>query len=87
MKEYNAVLASLKELDIPIKESEYNEQAFGSWYVEIKSLPPYRVVHDGRDKTIVLEENKNGEWSSLMYDKSKTGKHVIERLVQEINAL
>ena len=87
MKRYNALLTKLKELNIPIKESEYNEKAFGSWYIEIKSSPPYRVVHDGRDKTIVLEKNNNNEWSSVMYDKTNSGKHVIERLIKELNDL
>ena len=86
MKEYNAILSSLESHNIPIKESEFNEEAFGSWYIETKSLPVYRVVHDGRDKTIVLEVNKN-EWSSLMHDKTKTGKHIIQKLVDELNAL
>ena len=81
------MLANLKESNIQIKESEYDAQAFGSWYIEIISSPPYRVVHDGRDKTIVLEASRNNEWSSIMYDKTKTGKHVIKRLVQELNDL
>jgi len=87
MKTYNALLTNLKELHIPIKESEYNEKAFGSWYIEIKSSPSFRVVHDGRDKTIVLEKIKNKEWCSVMYDKTKSGKHVIETLVKELNDL
>ncbi|MGD8941040.1 MAG: hypothetical protein PVJ72_16765 [Gammaproteobacteria bacterium] len=84
MKTYNALLTNLKELNIPIKETEFNEQAFGSWYIEIESSPSYRVVHDGRDKTIVLEKSNNNEWSSVMYDKTKSGKHVIERIVKEL---
>ena len=59
----------------------------GSWYIETQSQPAYRLVHDGRDKTIVLEISRNSEWDSLAFDKSKTGKHVIQRLVEELNAL
>ena len=81
------MLANLKEYSIPIKYSEYDDQTFGSWYVEIESNPFYRVVHDGRDKTIVLEVNKNNKWNCLISDKTKTGKHVIEKLRAELNAL
>ena len=87
MKEFNLILTCLKEFSIPIRYSEYDEQAFGSWYIEIESNPLYRVAHDGRDKTIVLEVNRNNEWDCLISDKTKSGKHIIEKLRKELNDL
>ena len=87
MKEYSAMLSNLESHNIPIKDSEFNEEAFGSWYIETQSEPVYRIVHDGRDKTIVLEVNNNNEWTSLMFDKTITGKYVIQRLVEELDVL
>lgn len=84
MKEYNSIIANLKKCSIPIKYSEYDDQAFGSWYVEIQSIPLYRIVHDGRDKTIALEVSRNNEWNCLISDKTKSGKHVIEQLLEEL---
>jgi len=81
------MLGSLKTLDISIACAEYDEQAFGSRYVEIDSKPRYRVVHDGRDETIVLEIMKYNDWSCLLSDETKSGKHVIEKLVAELNAI
>ena len=87
MNEYNAIIDRLKENNIPIKHSEYDEQAMGSWYVEIQSIPLYRIAHDGRDKTIVLEVNKNNEWNCLISDKTKSGKYAIEKLQEKLNDL
>lgn len=81
------MLESLRAFDIKIAFAEYDEQAFGSWYIEIESNPKYRIVHDGRDATIVLEVIKNYDWSCLLSDKTKSGKHVIEKLVRELNAI
>ena len=87
MNQYKAMLESLRAFDITITNAEYYEQAFGSWKVEIESNPKYRVVHDGRDATIVLEVMKNNNWSCLLSDKTKSGKHVIEKLVRELSAI
>jgi hypothetical protein len=87
MRNYQAIIESMKSKNIPIKHSEFDDEAFGSWYIELDSQPLYRIVHDGRDKTIVLEENKNHEWSSIMADKTKSGKHILARLTNVLSAL
>ena len=84
MNEYDSILEKIKLKDLPIKDAKYEEAVFGSWYIELDSNPSYRVVHDGRDKTIVLEINKNNEWVCLVSDKTKSGKHVLEKLMSEL---
>ena len=87
MKRYQALLRYLEENNIPVRSSKYYENAFGSWYIEIESDPLYRVAHDGRDKTIVLEIFKNNDWHCLSFDKTKSGKHVIGKLKYELRSL
>jgi hypothetical protein len=87
MNQYEAMLKSLEEFDIKVASAKYCEQSLGSWYVDIKSDPKYRIAHDGRDNTIVLEVMKGKDWSCLLSDKTKSGKHVIEKLVSELNAI
>jgi len=88
MKTYISILQELQQRDISIKLSEYHGYAFGSWFIEIYSKPPYRLVHDGRDKTIVLEvKNKDKEWTSILADKTRSGKHVLKALLDKIESL
>lgn len=87
MERYQTLLSNLTENGIPVRASKYYENAFGSWYIEIESNPLYRVAHDGRDKTIVLEVLKNNDWHCLSYDKTKSGKHVIKKLKNELKSL
>ena len=55
---------------------EYNRKAFGSWYVEIASTPPLRLVWDGKDGWLILQERTdemfNGQpvWKDLEVIKS-----------------
>ncbi len=88
MKTYSLLLKQLEEKDIPIKTSNYDEHLMGSWVIEIASTPVYRIVHDGRDKTIVLETlDKNSDWTSLLADKTKTGKHILKELTTKLSSL
>ena len=83
MKQYKSILKELEMNGIPIHSSRYDDHAMGSWFIETSSTPPYRIVHDGRDKTIVLEVFEN-EWNSMLADKTKSGKHVISKLMHEL---
>ena len=35
---------------------EYNRKVFGSWYIEVASTPLLRVVWDGKDGWLILQE-------------------------------
>jgi hypothetical protein len=83
MKQYEAMIADLEKKGIKIKTSKYDDHAMGSWYIVTNTMPPYRIVHDGRDKTVVLEVLEN-EWNPLIADKTQSGKHVISRLMDEL---
>jgi len=83
MKQYQSILNALEEKKVPIKGYRYDEQVMGSWFIETATTPTYRIVHDGRDETIVLEILQN-EWKPLFADKTKSGKHVILKLINEL---
>lgn len=85
MKEFKSISNCLKEHGVLIKKSRYDEKIFDSWFIEIDSKPSYRIVHDGRDKIIVLEEMNNSEWRSIMADKTKSGKHVLSKVLTKLN--
>ena len=87
MKRYQILIKILAENIIPVRASKYFENSFGSWYIEIESNPMYRIAHDGRDKIIVLEVLKNNDWHCLSYDKTKSGKYIIEELKNELESI
>ena len=39
-----------------IVESNYNDSAFGSWYIIIDTIPNRRIVWEGRDNMLIVEE-------------------------------
>lgn len=50
---------------------EYDRMAFGSWWVELSSRPPLRVVWDGKDGWLIIQEktdevfNNEPVWKDL----------------------
>jgi hypothetical protein len=81
---FDKIIQTLKDNGYQLGNSEYNDQAFGSWWITINSKPPFRIVHDGRDKTICLEKYEKDEWNCIMADKTITGKHIVNKLKSEI---
>ena len=83
MKQYENILSELKERGVSIQDSGYDDRVMGSWFIQVDSTPLYRIVHDGRDKAIVLEVYEK-EWDSLLADKTRSGKHAIAKLIDEL---
>jgi hypothetical protein len=81
MKQYEDMQNKILELGITILSATYYID--GSWEIQISASPPYRIAHDGRDKTIVLEILKNG-WTCIIADKTKSGRHLIPKLKEEL---
>jgi hypothetical protein len=42
-----------------IVKQDYNDKAFGSWFIEFKN---HRIVYDGRDFWLILQELCNDDW-------------------------
>lgn len=55
---YETTLLYFKNEDI--KTSQYNDQAFGSWYFELQNN--WRIVFDGKDCLLCIQHYLNREW-------------------------
>lgn len=48
-----------------IIESEYHSEAFGSWYISINSKPNRRIVWDGKENWLLIEEKTDERYNNL----------------------
>jgi hypothetical protein len=55
-------LAVQKLTNIDIKKKEYNDKAFGSWFIEIQDK---RLVYDGKDSWLIFKTKTKGDWTDL----------------------
>jgi len=39
-----------------IKDDRYHKEAFGSWYIIIEATPDIRLVYDGKENWIIIEQ-------------------------------
>ena len=45
------------------KNKQYNDLSFGSWFIEISNRK--RIVYNGRDYWLIIQEKKDAEWAEL----------------------
>ena len=68
---FEIVKAKIIENGFTIVDSNYSDGAFGSWYVTINSTPCRRVVWDGKESWLLVEQETDREfngskvWDSL----------------------
>lgn len=55
---YETTLLYFKNEDI--KTSQYNDEAFGSWIIELKNN--WRIAFDGKDPFLYIQHLINGKW-------------------------
>lgn len=55
-------LAIQKLSDKDIKNKEYNDKAFGSWFIEIQDK---RLVYDGKDAWLIFQTKTKGDWTDI----------------------
>jgi hypothetical protein len=53
---FKAVSRLLTEAGLDITERRYDRQAFGSWFIEMETDPSLRVVWDGKDGWLIVQE-------------------------------
>lgn len=91
----NAFEQTLRLIDtagLAVAESNYSEQSFGSWYISIHSSPGLRIVWDGRDGWLYVQQKSDqlhplnssiSIWRDLWFTKesgNQTPKVVVEKL-------
>ncbi len=57
---YDLAVLRLSEKDI--KNKEYNDNAFGSWFIERKDK---RLVYDGKDSWLIFQTKTKGDWIDI----------------------
>jgi hypothetical protein len=55
-KEFNNAKEKLLSDGYNIADSEYHRESFGSWYITLDTLPKRRLVWDGRDYLLRVDE-------------------------------
>lgn len=48
-----------------VQSQEYSEQSFGSWYLVASMQPPRRLVWDGKERWLVVEEETGERLNGL----------------------
>lgn len=75
-------LAVQKLSDTDIKNKEYNNEVFGSWFIERQDK---RLVYDGKDSWLIFQINAKGDWKDLEIIKKDELKY--SNFVRQINRL
>ena len=75
-------LAVQKLSDKDIKNKEYNNQAFGSWFIERQDK---RLVYDGKDSWLILQTKTKGDWTDI--DTIKKDELKFSNFVRQLNRL
>jgi hypothetical protein len=72
---FDHVFKEVTDANYPIEKSEYNENAFGSWYICLNIAPRRRLVWDGKEHWLVAEEETSenfkgvNKWKDIWIDR------------------
>ena len=87
--QYQRALELLTHRGVGVQSQEYSERSFGSWYVVASIQPARRLVWDGKERWLIVEEEAaerfNGlpVWNELWIERSPHTQSV----EQALNAL
>lgn len=57
---YDLVIQELSENDV--KKKEYNDEVFGSWFIEGQDK---RLIYDGKDSLLIYQTRNKGNWTDV----------------------
>ena len=63
--EYHRATQLLVERGVSLQSHEYNERSFGSWCLVASTQPPRRIVWDGKEQWLVVEEETAEQFNGL----------------------
>lgn len=75
-------LAVQKVSEKDIKEKEYNDRAFGSWFIEGQDK---RLIYDGKDSWLIFQTKTKADWKDIETIKKDELKY--SNFVRQINRL
>jgi hypothetical protein len=61
----------LIEANLNVTDAEYQNEAFSSWFIEISTNPNYRIVWDGEESWLVIEEKTDEIFNNIAVWKEK----------------
>ena len=70
-KEFEYACAQLSAAKLNIVDKGYDESSFGSWHITLATNPSRRIIWDGRDDVLSVEEetedifNSASKWKTL----------------------
>ena len=72
---FDHVFKVVTNANYPVEINEYDEKAFGSWYITLKTAPKRRLVWDGKEQWLLVEEqtsetfNGMNKWKVIWVDR------------------
>jgi hypothetical protein len=72
---FDHVFKEVTKANCPVEISEYNEKAFGSWHITLKTAPKRRLVWDGKENWLLADEqtsemfNGMNKWKDIWIDR------------------
>ena len=63
--EYQRATKLLVERGMSVQSQEYSERTFGSWYLVASTQPPRRLVWDGKEQWLLVEEESTERFNGL----------------------
>ena len=63
--EYHRATQLLSARGVSVQDQEYSERRFGSWYFVASTQPPRRLVWDGKERRLLVEEQTAEQFNGL----------------------
>jgi len=76
---------------ITIKDAAYHQSSFGSWYITIKTDPDFRLVYDGKENWLLVEQeteeifNGMSIWSEVWIARDPTDMDLLTGIAKLID--
>jgi hypothetical protein len=92
---FRSVQDLLLKHHLSISEASYQRRSFGSWFVQVTTRPPLRIVWDGKEGWLILQEETEQVfrdmrvWKTLWEARSQTqqtAKEAVDSLLSRIGA-
>jgi hypothetical protein len=71
-----------------VRKAQYDERAFGSWFIELSAgkRGVVRLTWDGKDSSLVLQAHHDGAWEDLWIAGDRVDQS-LDRAVSEMHAV
>ncbi len=87
VEDFGRACERLSQEGFEVRKAEYDDQAFGSWFIDfsIGKRGMRRVIWDGKDGWLVLQAHRDNAWKDLWIARDRK-QQTLERAISEIQA-